>query len=148
MKKFLVICNKNVLSYNEIFPLFKDNKIYLGYNKKNQTYKLPNGEYKTFGNIGWITTFDVEPNKELVLTKRYNPSEYPTYDNFNAIEVSKTKDIPYDYDGIMGVPITFLDKYNPNQFEILGTESVLKISKGRTYIDGKRMYGRLFIRKK
>ena len=85
--------------------------------------------------------------EELVLYKKYNPEEFPKYDNYDAIEVSKTADIPCDYDGVMGVPITFLDKYNPGQFEIVGNEYSLNIDRGRGYVNGKRMYGRIFIRK-
>ena len=80
--------------------------------------------------------------------KNYKPEDYPKYDNFDAIEVAKSQDIPEDYDGVMGVPITFLTKYNPNQFEIVGNEYSLNIDKGRVYVDGKRMYSRIFIRHK
>jgi hypothetical protein len=83
----------------------------------------------------------------MELYKHYTPEEYPTYDNFDAINVDKTADIPMDYGGVMGVPITFLDKYCPEQFEIIGNEYDLNIDKGRGYVNGKRMYSRIFIRK-
>ena len=82
----------------------------------------------------------------MILFKTYNPEEYPKYDNYDAINVDKTAEIPMDYYGVMGVPITFLDKYNPEQFEIVGNEIDLQIERGRGYINGKRMYSRIFIR--
>ena len=128
---------KNAITYKEIFPLIKDNMLWLGYgfNNGNAFFGVPDS-YKDlfvagvfdeemglvkFRNVGWFT--NLEHNKrheDLILYKSYDPEDYPTYDNFNAIEVSKTKEIPMDYDGVMGVPISFLDKYNPDQFEILG----------------------------
>lgn len=87
-------------------------------------------------------------NEPLILYKKYTPEEYPEYDNYKAINVDKTSEIPCDCDGVMGVPITFLDKYCPSQFEILGNEYELNIPKGRGYVNGKRMYGRIFIRKR
>ena len=97
--------------------------------------------------VVWFTNLDIpKRHEELVLYKKYTPDEYPTYDNYNAINVNKTSDIPYDYDGVMGVPITFLDKYNPEQFEII------KFRKGDDdrdlSIDGKCPYFRILIRKK
>ncbi len=98
--------------------------------------------------VRWFTNLDHKKRHEpLDLYKRYTPEEYPKYDNYDAINVDKTSEIPMDYDGVIGVPITFLDKYSPDQFEILGNEYDLKIEKGRGYINGKRMYGRIFIRK-
>lgn len=136
-KQFLIIGPKNAITYKEIFPLIKDNMLWLGYgfNNGNAFFGVPDS-YKDlfvagvfdeetglvkFRNVGWFT--NLEHNKrheDLILYKSYDPEDYPTYDNFNAIEVSKTKEIPMDYDGVMGVPISFLDKYNPDQFEILG----------------------------
>ena len=81
-------------------------------------------------------------------TYKENEKDYPKYDNYNAIEVSKVNDIPLDYYGVMGVPITFLDKYNPDQFEVIGNEYDLEIENGRGYINGKRMYSRIFIKRK
>lgn len=134
-KKFLIIGNKNAITYKEIFPLIKENKLWLGngFNAGNAFFKTPNardfakGVYdeKTglvkFRNVNWFTNLDhAKRHEELILYKNYTPEEYPHYDNYNAIEVSKVAEIPCDFDGVMGVPITFLDKYNPQQFEILG----------------------------
>ena len=119
MKKFLIIGNVNAISCKEIFPLIKDNKVWLG-TQYVKEFVSDSGEIKKFGNILWYT--NLEHNKRhspITLTQKYSSDRYPKYDNYDAIEVSRTKDIPYDYDGVMGVPITFLDKYNPDQFEIV-----------------------------
>jgi len=126
-KKFLIIGNKNALTFKEIFPLIKNNKIWLGYHSPcNFTYKgVPTK--KVAGLTRWYTNLENSRRNELINTgKQYRGFEdmYPQYDNYDAINVDKVSDIPMDYDGVMGVPITFLDKYNPNQFEIMGaTES-------------------------
>ena len=97
----------------------------------------------------WYTNIDTKKRHEdLILYKRYSPDEYPKYDNYDAINVDKVSDIPCDYDGVIGVPITFLDKYNPEQFEIIGNEYSIDIPLGRGYINGKRMYSRIFIRRR
>lgn len=164
-KKFIIIGSKNAISYNEIFKFIKENKIWLGngFPNGNAFFRIPsqysrewaNGVYNPetglvkFRNVGWFTNLDLEKRHEFItLYKHYTPEEYPQYDNYDAIEVSKTAEIPYDWDGIMGVPITFLDRYNPDQFEILGNEKTLGIKRGRGYINGKRQYGRIFIRRK
>lgn len=99
--------------------------------------------------VRWFTNLDYkERHENLILFKKYTPEDYPKYDNYDAINVDKTADIPADYNGVMGVPITFLDKYNPEQFEITGNEYDLNIEKGRGYINGKRMYSRVFIRRR
>ena len=117
-KKFLVIGSMNAITYKEIFPYIKDNELWLG-NQNVKEFRSPNGEIKKFGNILWYTNIQHKKrNTPLDLYKRYS-NEYPKYDNYDAIEVSKVSDIPMDYDGVMGVPITFLDKYCPEQFEIL-----------------------------
>lgn len=131
-KKFLIIGNQNAITYKDIFPLISQNKIWMGYNNGQQTFQVPNSfdrkntfvkdgaKYAKFGNICWFTNIDTAKRKQnLILYKRYIPEEFPKYDNYNAINVNKVSDIPYDYDGVMGVPITFLDKYNPEQFEIV-----------------------------
>ena len=119
-KKFLIIGNKNAITYKEFFPLLKDNKVWIGYNNVKE-FRQPDGSMKKFGNIGWYTNLDIKKrHEELVLYKKYTPEEYPKYDNYDPINVDKVSDIPIDYDGVMGVPITFLDKYNPEQFEIMG----------------------------
>ena len=119
-KQFLIIGSQNAFTYKEVFPLIRDDKIWMGYNMVKEFYQ-PDGSIKKFGNICWFTNLpSTKRNEELVLVKKYNSIDYPKYDNYDAIEVSKVANIPIDYDGIMGVPITFLYKYNPNQFEIIG----------------------------
>ena len=110
--------------------------------------KIENGKkFFSMGRIVWFTNLDTpKRHQDLILYKKYNSAEYPKYDNYDAINVNRYADIPMDYDGAMGVPITFLDKYNPAQFQILGNEYDLNIPKGRGYIEGKRMYGRIFIK--
>jgi len=134
-KKFLIIGTTNGITYKEIFNLIKQNKIWLGYgfDSGNAYFGTPYGDKyargvydpKTnlvkFRNVTWFTNLEHQKrHEELILFCDYSPERYPTYDNYDAIEVSKTKIIPTDYDGAMGVPITFLEKYNPDQFEILG----------------------------
>ena len=132
-KKFIIIGHQNALSYKEIFPLIQNNQMWLGYGFKGGAGHFIS-QYKdiaTAGNhkegmirvsgVNWFTNLDIKKRHEfLVLYKNYSPELYPTYENFNAINVNRTDDIPCDYDGIMGVPITFMDKYNPEQFEIVG----------------------------
>ena len=164
-KKLLIIGSKNAITYNETFNLIKENKIWLGngFPNGNAYFKIPeeytrewaSGVYNSetglvkFRNVGWFTNLDFKKRHEiLTLYMRYTPEEYPHYDNYDAIEVSKTAEIPFDYDGVMGVPVTFLDRYNPDQFEILGNEKMLGIEKGRGYINGKRLYARIFVKLK
>ena len=119
-KKFIIIGNDNCRTYKEIFKLIKENKFWCGYNHV-KTFMTGNKEKKTFGNVSWYTNIPTtKRHEDLILYKKYTPKEYPKYDNYDAINVDKTADIPYDYNGMMGVPITFLDKHNPNQFEIIG----------------------------
>jgi len=130
-KKFLIIGNQNAVSYKEIFKLVMTNTIWLGVTKPKK-FRVPENNKKavkdakgmywqSFGNICWFTNLDVaQRHQELTLYRKYTKKEYPTYDNYKAIDVSKVLDIPIDYKGVMGVPVTFLDKYNPEQFEILG----------------------------
>lgn len=120
-KKFLIIGNKNAITFNQIFKLFKEDKLWLGYTAPDN-FLQPDG---TMGNLAgltrWFTNIDISKRyKNLDLYKKYTPEEYPKYDNYDAINVDKVENIPVDYEGVMGVPITFLDKYNPNQFEIIG----------------------------
>jgi hypothetical protein len=161
-KKFIIIGHQNAITYKEIFKLIKENKLWLGYGFNRNCAHFINNHYVDYASdadhregmirvsgIQWFTNIDIQKrHEELILYKKYNPAEYPKYDNYDAINVDKTKDIPMDYAGAMGVPITFLDKYNPDQFEILGNEYDLNIEKGRGYINGKRMYSRIFIRNK
>lgn len=154
-KKFVIIGNQNAITYKEIFPLIKDNKIWLGYHSGHTWFGTPDGYkiperyltvdkdkmrsngymidasgkiWRNLGNICWFTNLDINKRHEPIdLRGHYsyyeNPERYPKYDNYDAIEVSKVDDIPYDYDGVMGVPITFMDKYCPEQFEIVGMTS-------------------------
>lgn len=122
-KEFLIIGDMNWITYKEVFPLLKDNLVWLG-NCDVKEFLQPDGSIKKFGNKLWFTNLDHKKRHEkLMLWKNYNSDEYPTYDNYNAIEVSKIDHIPCDYDGLMGVPITYLKKHNPDQFEILGYTS-------------------------
>ena len=114
MKAFLLICDKNCATYKEVFPLFKQGIVSFG-----SPVKEYEGTDRKFGNHSWITTFLVPNKKKLVLTATYDPGLYPKYDNYDAIEVSRIKNIPYDYDGVMGVPITILD-YDLDNVEIEG----------------------------
>ena len=148
-KKFVIIGSLNAISYKEVFKYIKDNKIGLGYSNGAKTFITSEGKEQKFGNIGWYTNLDISKRHEnLILYKNYTPDEFPKYDNYDAINVDKVANIPCDYNNVMGVPITFLDKYNPEQFEIIGNEYDLNIEKGRGYIKGKRMYSRIFIRRK
>lgn len=123
-KKFLIIGNKNSITYKEFFPLLRDNIVWIGYNSPSE-FDTPNGMTKKVqGLCRWFTNLDIKKRHEkLILWKNYTPVEYPKYDNYDAINVDEVDKIPVDYDGVMGVPITFLDKYNPEQFEILGYTS-------------------------
>jgi len=121
-KKFLIIGNFNAVTYKEIFPLIKENKIWLGVSPRGMDFLTPNGD-KVQTNACWFTNLSHKKrNEEFILTAKYkgNEKDYPKYDNYAAIEVSKVINTPKDYNSIMGVPITFLDKYNPEQFEIIG----------------------------
>ena len=159
-KQCLIIGSQNAFTYKEIFPLIKDNKLWTGYNMVKK-FIQPDGSIKTFGNICWFTNLTTNKrNDEMVLTKNYNLIDYPKYENYEAIEVNRLVNIPKDYDGVMGVPITFIDKYNPEQFEILGHTSSSDKSpevealrtdpnhRNRGLINGKEKYDRILIRRK
>ena len=167
-KDFLILGNNNALSYQNVFSLIKENKMWCGYScNKNIAFKVGEGysydekltaqindgnKYGTVPAITWFTTLPVKNrNEELVLTKEYNSVEYPKYDNYDAININRVVQIPKDYDGVMGVPITFINIYNPNQFEIIGlmaSTTVTDVNFGYPYIDGKKKYARVLIRKK
>lgn len=132
-KKFLIIGHQNAIKYKEIFPLIQQNKIWLGYGFKggaghfvsNYEDTATAGDHKEgmirVSGVHWFTNLETQKRHEdLILYKSYSPEEYPKYENYDAINVDKTDAIPYDYEGVMGVPITFMDKYNPDQFEIIG----------------------------
>ncbi|MEV8265159.1 adenine-specific methyltransferase EcoRI family protein [Microbacterium sp. NPDC077057] len=185
-KKFVIVGPTNAITYKELFPLFKENRIWLGngFQAGNAyfatahsaddyakgVYDQQSGLVK-FRNVGWFTNLDIaKRHEELILWKKYDPEQYLRYDNYDAIEVSRIKDIPMDWDEAMGVPITFMDSYNPEQFEILGitdrdNNSGLKTKeysraevpnagdlnrRGALLVDGKlkSTFARLLIRKK
>jgi hypothetical protein len=169
-KKFIVLGNQNAIIYTEIFPYIRDGKLWLGvdnggtkwfqvpqdYEIKTKTrIKTENGnKYFSMGSIMWYTNLDTKKrHEELILYKKYTLEEYPKYDNYDAIEVAKYAEIPLDYNGVMGVPITFLDKFNPDQFEIIGSNRGIgqdpKGIYGRgSFLNGKETFKRLFIRNK
>ena len=184
-KKFVILGNMNAITYKEVFPYLKDNKIWLGYKSLNQdmyfdvpdeckkwllankkegsAYKFVNGIVMgRLASACWFTNLDhTKRHEKLVLRKNYIPEEYPKYDNYDAINVNKVSDIPIDYDGVMGVPITFMDKYNPDQFEIVEgsnrygilntwgkNEDIKKHHSHGNNINGKATYFRIHIRKK
>ncbi|MBQ6085196.1 MAG: adenine-specific methyltransferase EcoRI family protein [Bacteroidaceae bacterium] len=175
-KKFLIIGNQNNVTYKEVFPLITHNELWLGYKSGDMAFKVPsdyeeretrywqdeNGQkWRSLGNICWYTNLDHNKrHEELDLVNRYSPDDYPTYDNYEAIEVGRVDEIPCNYSGVMGVPITFLDKYNPDQFEIIGateneaSEEVKELriqgftKYDRPYIKGIRKYARILIRNK
>lgn len=184
-KKFLIIGNINVVTYKEVFPLIRDNKMWLGpsITSGDRKFNVPEDyplnaagcgidsdgkRYIRVKGVRWFTNLDHNKrHEELDLVCRYTSEEYPKYDNYNAINIGKTVDIPYDYDGYMGVPITFLDKYNPDQFEIIwqacgntrasAPSDILKELQYKAHpedrggcgvIKGKRQYARVIIRNK
>lgn len=162
-KKFLIIGNGNSITYKEIFPLIKDNSIWLGVQPTGMTFIKPDGTEQHLGFAIWFTNLPHKKrNEELILVKKYkgNEKEYPKYDKYDAIEVSKVVSIPKDYKEIMGVPITFLNKYNPSQFEIIGliysssydakTTVIPFLGKGnaRAIVKGKPRYPRLLIKRR
>ena len=110
----------NWTTYKEVFPLIRDNKLWLGYMSVKE-FSQPDGSFKKFGNKLWFTNLDIKKRHEnLILYKHYSPEEFQKYDNYDAVNVDKVSDIPLDYNGVMGVPITFMNQYNPDQFEIIG----------------------------
>lgn len=168
-KKFLILGNQNAITYKEIFKLIKENKLWLGYdNGGTKWFQVPADyeiqtesrikteggiKYFSMGSIMWFTNLDTtKRHQELTLYKKYTPEEYPKYDNFDAINVNKYADIPYDYEGPMGVPVTFIDKYNPDQFEILGNLGSYAPDgyslSGAIYINEKKIFKRILIRNK
>ena len=149
-KKFIIIGNQNAITYKEIFPYIKNNQLWLGMNFV-KSFEKPNGDIQKFGNISWFTNIENKRrNEEIDLYKKYSFEDYPKYDNYDAIEVSRVDEIPMDYDGVMGVPITFLYKYNPTQFEIIGLDRYVEDNPHyghRFTIKGEETYARILIRK-
>lgn len=162
-KKFLIIGNKNAVEYSEVFAPIKANNLWMGYCSPS-VFDTPEGlSKKVQGLCRWFTNLDISKRYEkLVLWKTYNPNDYPKYDYIDAIEVGKVAEIPMDYDGIMGVPLTFMDYYNPDQFEIIdctnGRYAILDALDVNAYLaknhkricslDEHPKYARLLIRKK
>ncbi len=169
-KRFLIVGHQNAITYKEIFPLIQDNRLWLGpsISSGDREFGVPDhypltaassridedgGKYIRVKGVRWFTNLDHNKRHEpLIITERYSPEKYPHYDNYDAINVDRTKDIPEDWEGAMGVPITFLDKFNPDQFEIVGMDRPLiakltgKVSRFR--IKGKEIYARIVIRKR
>jgi hypothetical protein len=166
-KKFIIIGHQNAIAYKDIFPLIKDNKLWLGFGFQGGAAHFINKHYKDYASatdhkdgmirvsgVQWFTNLDTaKRHEDLILYKTYTPKEYPTYDNYDAIEVSKTGNIPMDYSKVMGVPVTFLEKYNPDQFELLGSNRGIDQDPNGVYgrgsmLNGKETYKRLFIKRK
>ena len=148
-ESFLIIGNVNAITYKDFFPFLKNGDVWIGYNNPSE-FDTPSSLTKKV-TCCWFTNLGLAKHQEkLILRKKYDPEEYPRYDNYDAINVNKVSDIPVDYEGVMGVPITFMEKYNPNQFEIIGLDryTVPKefLVGGRLAIDGKTKYCRILIR--
>ncbi|MGG6098665.1 adenine-specific methyltransferase EcoRI family protein [Pantoea allii] len=182
-KKFIIVGNMNAVTYKNVFPLIQKNKLWYGPSIRSgdREFRVPNNypvtavgsridengnKFVRVKGVRWFTNLDFPSRHiDLILNNKYIPDEYPKYANFDAIEVGKCKDIPFDYDGLMGVPISFLDKFNPDQFEIIGSSKTLslpmsKIAEKGTYQQGgprfylangdgtyRRMYERIVIKK-
>lgn len=173
-KKFIILGNLNAITYKNFFPLLKENKVWMGasIHSGDREFRVPNDyplkasgfrideqgkKYIRVKGVRWWTNLDYpQRHEDLILYKQYNTIEYPKYDNYNAININITKEIPYDYKGVMGVPITFMDKYNPEQFKLLGIMNTGEENKGIRYentahgrplVNGKELYLRILIKK-
>lgn len=166
-KKFLLIGNQNALTYKEIFPLIQNNEAWVGYRFGDMKFRVPidsaprktrfwidetGQKWRSLGNAMWLTNLDIDKRyKKLELTKKYTPNEYPKFDNFDAINVRRVVDIPKDYSGIMGVPITIINKYNSEQFELIGEAnhgSDNEFDLFKPLINGKYIFKRILIKNK
>ena len=166
-KKFLLIGNQNALTYKEIFPLIQNNEVWTGYRFGDMKFRVPSSseprktrfwidetgqKWRSLGNAMWLTNLDIERRHRILeLKMKYTPEEYPTYDNYDAINVKRVEDIPMDYAGIMGVPITIINKYNPEQFEIVGEAnhgSDNEYDLFKPLVKGKLLFKRILIRNK
>ena len=169
-KKYIIMGNINAITYKETFPLIKNNKMWLGasihsgdrefeipvsYTQNSSSLRIDEKGRKFVKVVGirWFTNLDYqERHEDLILTNKYNPKEYPNYDNYNAINVDKTANIPADYKKVMGVPISFMDKFNPDQFEIIGIDrQIMKELTGKTTrfrLNDKELYARILIKHK
>ena len=166
-KHYLLIGNQNAITYKEIFPYIKENRAWVGYRFGDMAFRVPadtkprntrfwiddkGQKWRSLGNAMWLTNIDIERRyHKLELTKSYDPSVYPKYDNYDGINVKKVADIPYDYDGIMGVPITYIKYHNDSQFEIVGeanhgSDNEFDLFKPK--VDGKELFKRILIRRK
>ena len=150
-KKFLIVGSMNAITYKEIFPFIKNEELWLGNNLVKE-FKQPDGSIKKFGNINWYTNLDHKKRHEKFIpfkTYKDNKEDYLKYDNYDAINIDKAVEIPNDYDGVMGVPISFLSKLSPDQFEIIGqmaNTTMDSVNKGYPFIDSKRKYARILIK--
>lgn len=166
-KKFLILGNQNDLTYKEVFSLLQENRVWLGYKFGNMEFRVPDyyepretrfwidecgKKWRSLGNICWFTNLDIpKRHEDLILYETYSEDNYIKYDDYDAINVNKVSEIPSNYYGKMGVPITFLDKYNPEQFEILGLDRYVLDNPRfghRFKIDGKEIYARILIRRR
>ncbi len=166
-KKFLIIGNQNALTYKEIFPLIQNNEVWTGYRFGEMKFRVPEyslprkyrywvdesgQKWRSLGNAMWLTNIDNDRRHEFIaMTKTYTPAEYPKYDNYDAINIKTIRDIPYDYYGIMGVPITIVNRYNSEQFEIIGEAnhgSDNEFDLFKPTIDGKEIFKRILIRRR
>ena len=176
-KQFVIIGSQNAITYKEIFPLLMNNILWLGYGNGDMSFRVPDyfepretrfwideegQKWRSMGNIAWFTNMDIKKrHDELILVKRYSPANYSKYDNYDAINVNKVVDIPCDYTGVMGVPITFMYKYSPDQFEIINAlnryvlvgeeelnENIRMRHSHACNIAGKATYFRILIRNK
>ena len=167
-KNFIIIGNQNSIICKELFPLIQEGKMWFGYSSGDMSFKVPDyypemktrywvddtgQKWRSMGNVRWYTNLDIDKRHEdLILYKKYKSEEYQHYDTYDAIFIKQYKEIPYDYDGHMGVPITFLDKYNRDQFEIIGLDRYIygydKSYDSLFTIDGKEKFRRIIIRRK
>ncbi len=166
-KKFIILGDQNAITYKDFFKLIKENKLWLGYdNGGTKWFQVPNDydietetrikiengtKFFSMGRIVWYTNLDTTKRHEKIeLYKKYTPEEFPKYDNYDVINVDKVADIPMDYEGVMGVPITFVDKYSSAQFEILGVANSARWIGYEcfTLIQGKKIYNRILIKNK
>lgn len=166
-KKYLLIGNQNALTYKEIFPLIQNNEAWTGYRFGEMKFRVPSDspprktrywvdetgqKWRSLGNAMWLTNLDIDKRyQKLELIKKYTPEEYPKYDTYDAINVKRCIDIPKDYYGLMGVPITIINKYNSEQFELIGEAnhgSDNEFDLFKPYINGKYIFKRILIRRK
>ena len=166
-KNYLLVATENVLTYKEVFPLVQQGKLWTGYNSGNMNFRVPDDseaktnrywqdedgqKWRSLGNVVWLTNLETDKHrKRLELTKTYSPEQYPKYDNYDAINVDRVENIPVDYPGVMGVPVTILKKINTEQFEIVGeanhgTDSKFDLFEPK--LDGKALFKKILIKNK